>query len=239
VAQDESGDPRLTLRMEKRAAPSMVLYAITVTFAAFDLLMSLSPHWFSTIFGVYFFSGGVVACFAWLALKSHLLQGGGLLPNAITREHYHDLGKLIFAFIVFWAYIGFSQYMLIWYANIPEETEWFLQRQSGGWTALSVLLLFGHFFLPFLALLSRYPKRQRLLLVPGTIWVLFMHWVDLYWLAMPAFGASSPPLHALDFTLFVGVGGIFTALLLRRLAKHSLLPEKDPRLADSLVFENA
>jgi hypothetical protein len=164
VRQDATGDVRLTLRMQAASAPAMVLYAITVTFAAFDLLMSLDPHWYSTIFGVYYFAGSVVGFFALLALVVYLLQRAGRLTRAITIEHYHDLGKLIFAFVVFWAYIAFSQYLLIWYANIPEETVWYLRRQSGSWAAVSLVLLFAHFVVPFVALLSRVSKRRKSLL---------------------------------------------------------------------------
>ncbi len=129
IRQDQSGDVSLTHRMQRFSAPAMLLYGVTVTFAAFDLLMSLDPHWFSTIFGVYYFSGCVVGFFALLTLVVFAVQRSGRLTKAITVEHYHDLGKLIFAFVVFWAYIAFSQYMLIWYANIPEETAWMLAYQ--------------------------------------------------------------------------------------------------------------
>ncbi len=238
-AQDATGDVAHTHGMQRLSGPGLVLFAVTVSFASFDLLMSLNPHWFSTIFGVYFFAGSAVSCFALLALWARLLQRGGLLTRAITREHYHDLGKLVFAFIVFWAYIAFSQYLLIWYANIPEETGWYLARQTGGWTAVTVLLLFGHFFAPFLGLLSRYPKRQMLLLMPGALWVLLMHWVDLYWLVMPGFSPGRVPLHLLDLTLFLGLGGLSASLILLRLRGRSVIPERDPRLAASLEFENA
>ncbi|MCB1162700.1 MAG: quinol:cytochrome C oxidoreductase [Candidatus Krumholzibacteriia bacterium] len=237
--QDASGDIAHTHAMQRLSGPGLVIFAITSTFAAVDLLMSLEPHWFSTIFGVYYFAGSAVGCFALLALWARLLQRGKILSRAITREHYHDLGKLVFAFIVFWAYIAFSQYMLIWYANVPEETVWYLARQTGQWTAVSVLLLFGHFFAPFLGLLSRYPKRQMLLLMPGALWVLFMHWVDLYWLVMPTFSPERVPLHWLDLTLFVGLGGLSVSLVMLRLRSVAVVPERDPRLAASLEFENA
>ena len=163
LAQDASGDPALTLRMERLSAPGMVLFALSLNFAAFDLLMSLDPHWFSTIFGVYYFAASVVAFFAVMPKVLWALQSRGILKNAITVEHYHDFGKLLFAFVVFWAYIAFSQYMLIWYANVPEETEWFLKRQTGEWTTVSLLLIFGHFVVPFLLLVSRFIKRRPLL----------------------------------------------------------------------------
>ncbi|MEZ4655372.1 MAG: hypothetical protein R3E12_17725 [Candidatus Eisenbacteria bacterium] len=129
--QDETGEVGITVTMEKVSAPAIILFAVTVTFAAFDYLMSLNPHWFSTIFGVYYFSGSMFAFFA-LPLIVLFCQHNGRLRDVITPEHYHDMGKWMFAFTVFWAYIGFSQYMLIWYANIPEETVWFAARQHGG-----------------------------------------------------------------------------------------------------------
>jgi len=164
VAQDASGDPKLTLRMERLSAPGMILFALTINFAAFDILMSLDPHWFSTIFGVYYFSVSIVAFLAVMPKILYALQMRGVLPNAITVEHYHDFGKLLFGFNVFWAYIAFSQYMLIWYANIPEETEWFLKRQTGEWANVSLILIFGHFVLPFVLLVSRAIKRRPILL---------------------------------------------------------------------------
>ena len=239
VEQDATGRPEITVRMELRSAPAMIVFALTLTFAAFDLIMSLYPHWYSTIFGVYYFAGSVLGFFALLPVVIAVLQRQGLLRRVVTPEHYHDLGKLMFAFVVFWAYIGFSQYMLIWYGNMPEETIFYLIRQSGPWAALSLVLLFGHFFVPFFALMSRHPKRRLPMLLAGATWILVMHWLDLYWLVMPN---ASP--HALDFRLvdlacFLGIGGIFFAALVWRLTKHDLIPVRDPRLAESVVFENA
>jgi len=240
VAQDSSGDPQLSLKMKRWSAPSLVLFGFTLTFASVDFLMSLDAHWFSTMFGVYYFAGSVVGFFAFLPILSRLLQKRGFLRRAISIEHYHDMGKLIFAFLVFWAYIAFSQYMLIWYSNIPEETTWFLRRQTGAWESWSWLLLAGHFFVPFLALLSATPKRRGRLLVPWASWVLLMHWVDLYYIIMPEFTeAGGLGFHLLDLTTFIGIGGIYFALLMRTLGKHSLIPMKDPRLGESLSFENA
>ena len=142
VRQDSSGDPAETLAMERLSGPALLLLAATMTFASFDWLMSLSPEWFSTIFGVYFFSGAMVAFLAAVIVFAMILQASGRLSESVTVEHYHDLGKLLFAFVIFWGYIAFSQYLLIWYANIPEETDWLLVRQRGGWTAVSLLLLF-------------------------------------------------------------------------------------------------
>lgn len=237
--QDGNGDINLSLKMERFSAPGMVFFGLSINFAAFDLLMSLDPHWFSTIFGVYFFSASVVGFFAMLPLLTGFLQHHGILRRAITIEHYHDMGKLLFAFVVFWAYIAFSQYMLIWYGNLPEETGWFLKRQSGPWLWVSLILLFGHFIIPFLALLSRKPKRRPRLLLLACLWMLVMHWVDLYWLIMPTFHENSLVFGPYEILSFLGLGALCVAAIAWMAAAHSLVPEKDPRLAESLAFENA
>lgn len=239
VAQDASGDAALTLRMERLSAPGMVLFALSINFAAFDLLMSLDAHWFSTIFGVYYFSVSVVVFLAVMPKILYALQFRGILKNAITVEHYHDFGKLLFGFNVFWAYIAFSQYMLIWYGNVPEETEWFLKRQTGDWTTVSLILIFGHFVLPFLLLVSRAIKRRPLLLAITGGYVAVMCWIDLYWLVMPEFSPGVARFGLLDIFCFLGLNGLFSAGVLLRLKRHSLIAEKDPRLEESLAFENA
>jgi hypothetical protein len=238
VAQDGSGDVQLTVAMQRRAAPGMFLYAFTVTFAAIDLLMSLEPRWYSTIFGVYYFAGGVMATFAALIVMAWLVQKAGLLRHVITVEHYHDLGKFMFAFVVFWAYIGFSQYMLIWYGNIPEETSFYLTRQTGGWGWVGLALVFGQFLLPFVALLSRTPKRRGAMLAGIAAWLLAMHWVDIFWLVMPQ-ASSTFLLSGLDVTVSVALGGLVVARVALALRRCSLVAEQDPRLLESLSFENA
>lgn len=236
--QDVTGQPELTVRLSRRSALAMVVFALTITFAAFDLLMSRDPHWYSTIYGVYYFSGSAVGFFALLTLGAITLQRAGRIQHAISREHYHDLGKLIFAFIVFWAYIAFSQYVLIWYANIPEETSWFLRRQTGSWTGVSLFLLFGHFIVPFLGLISRTPKRRVLLLAGAAMWLLFVHWVDLYWLVMPESAGGSLGFSWLHVTCTAGIGGLFLAAAVFALRRRPLIPLKDPRLDEALAFEN-
>ena len=239
--QDETGDPKLSLRMEQVSAPGTLLFAFTITFASFDLLMSLDPHWFSTVFGVYIFSGAAVSFHALLALIVIVIQRFGILQHSITIEHLHDLGKLTFGFVVFWAYIAFSQYMLIWYGNLPEETGWYERRQEGAWLWASLVLLIGHFFVPFLFLLSKHIKRRKGLLAVGAIWVLVMHVFDLYWIIMPQryFGASgSIPFHVFDVICLLGFALLFFAAAKESMRRRSLVPEKDPRLAEALAFEN-
>jgi hypothetical protein len=270
AAQDESGDPRLTLRMQRVAAPAMILYAFTQTFAIIDWVMSLEPHWFSTMFGVYYFAASCCGFGATLILACVALQRSGRLTDSITTDHYHDLGKFLFAFgVCFWGYIGFSQYMLIWYANLTEETTWFLVRQLGGWNTLSYLLVFGHFLVPFFLLITRTTKRAVGLLTAVAAWMLFIHFIDMYWLVMPryptelvasvstwpellqAFETGTNPATGLpwrqeydlhwrmsDACCLLGMAALVAAGTAAGLRSVSLLPRRDPRLPESLAFEN-
>ncbi|MBL8748813.1 MAG: quinol:cytochrome C oxidoreductase [Planctomycetes bacterium] len=189
LQQDENGDPAVSLRLSRVAAPGLLLFALSVTFAAFDWIMSLDPHWFSTIFGLTYFAGAYMAFFAFTILMAKWLGKRGYLRGAITVEHYHDLGKLMFAFVVFWTYTNFSQYMLIWYANLPEETRWFADRAEGGWGAIGTLLVFGHFFIPFGFLMSRHVKRNGVTLSIGAILLLVVHCFDMQFLILPTAGS--------------------------------------------------
>ena len=238
VEQDQSGNPDLTRRMERLSPVALLLFAGTITFASFDWLMSLDPHWFSTIYGVYYFSGAAVGFLAAVILAAMLLQATGRLNSSITAEHYHDLGKLLLGFVVFWGYIAFSQYMLIWYANVPEETTWYLARQSGSWKWVSVVLLFVHLLVPFFGLLSREAKRRKVLLGFWAVWLLVAHWIDLYWLVMPGLEAEGLPPGAVDAACLAGIGGLYLAGVLWTAGKVSLVPLGDPRLKESLAFRN-
>lgn len=239
MRQDEGGDSAITRRLQSLSAPALIVFALTLTFAGFDWIMSLDPHWYSTVFGVYLFAGSVIAIMATLILLLLQLQASGVMVRVVSWEHYHDLGKLLFAFTVFWAYIAFSQFMLIWYGNIPEETAWFKHRWGHGWEVVSVLLAAGHFGLPFLFLLSREVKRRRATLLAACSWLLVMHYVDIYWLVMPSLHAEHFQIHWLDAATLVGVGGLFVGALGLTLRGQALVPVRDPRLAESLAFENA
>jgi len=237
--QDSSGDPNVTLRLERASAPALVILALTATFAAFDWIMALEARWYSTIFGVYYFSGAMVGVLAVLPLAALGLQQAGRLRGAITVEHYHDLGKLLFAFVVFWGYIAFSQFLLIWYGNIPEETQWYRRRLSDGWESLALVLLAGHLVIPFFGLLSRRAKRRAGILAFWSAWLLAMHWLDLYWLVMPAVEQPVSVLGAMiDVLLAVGMAALYLAAAARIAATRCLVPRRDPRLVESLVFEN-
>jgi hypothetical protein len=224
--------------MEAFSAPAIVLFAVTVTFASFDLLMSLDPHWFSTIYGVYYFSGAVVGGLAAIILLAMVLQSRGLLASSITADHYHELGKLLFGFVIFWGYIAFSQYMLIWYANIPEETLWYEARQTGPWIGVSLVLLFGHLLIPFFALMPRGVKRNRVALAGWAVWLLVMHWLDMYYLVMPQLTHNQLPFGLIDVGCLIGLGALYLAGTLWLAGDRSLVPLKDPRLKEALAYHN-
>ena len=239
VAQDTNPNPQFTVVMQRRAAPLMILFAFSLTFMAFDWLMSLDPHWFSTIFGVYIFAGATLSAHAFLTLVSAALHKGGYLKSTVTEEHFHDLGRFMFAFTVFWTYIAFSQFFLIWYGNLPEETLWFLHRAEGSWKWYSLLLPIGRFALPFMLLMSRYTKRMPKFLVFMAGWILVMQYVDIYWLVMPNLHKEGVHFHWLDLACLVGTLGVFLTFFTRRLAGPALVPAGDPRLKESLALKHA
>ncbi len=248
---------RLAGRMRFAAAPALLAFALSLTFAAFDFLMSLDPHWFSTIFGVYFFTGAAVSTFSFLAVILAALQAEGHLKNVVTPEHYHDLGKFMFGFTVFWAYIGFSQYFLIWYADVPEETHWFWYRGHGGFMTLSLILVFGRFVLPWFSLLRREVKRSSNWLVVIGSFILIMEFVDIYWLTAPAHAYHSyvaakvegnytlayehlntVRFGAVDILAWLGAVGVFLAAFGWSMGRNKLIPVNDPRIEESIHFEN-
>lgn len=231
-----------THSMRWLSAPSVLIFALSMTFFAFDALMSLDPHWFSTMFGVYYFVGIVVSAHAFLALVTVLLRRSGYLNGVVTAEHDHDLGKLMFGFTVFYTYIAFSQYFLIWYANIPEETRWFAYRIEGDFLNLTALLAIGRFPLPFFFLLPRAMKRSSSTVLLAAIWILCMEFVDIYWLVQPVLahhhGEMKIHFGAVDILTVLGIGGAFLATFGWAMGRRALVPTKDPRLAESLAHEN-
>jgi len=237
VAQDSSGKPELSQKMQSVSAPGMILFALTLTFCAFDFLMSLDPTWFSTIYGVYYFAGCVLSGYSTLALALMWLQAKGKLTKSVNQEHFHDLGKIMFGFVVFWSYIAFSQFMLIWYGDMPEETKWFHDRFTGGWKAISVALLLCHFAIPFFGLLSRHVKRSKKGLAFWAVWLLAVQYLDLFWLVHPN-GSPEVPFTAVHVLTVVGMLGVFVGFVARKARAYNLVPTKDPKLQDSLAFEN-
>ncbi|HMQ09779.1 MAG TPA: hypothetical protein PKC21_04315 [Oligoflexia bacterium] len=234
IKHDETGQNKLMEKMKGLSAGGTLLFALTATFAAFDWIMSLDPHWYSTIFGVYVFAGCLVAVMAFLSIITLYLHGQGYMKNMITEEHYQDLGKLLFAFTCFWAYIAFSQYVLIWYGNIPEETVWYAHRWVGSWKWMSLFLVLGHFIVPFIFLLPRPMKRNRKVLMAFSFWMLFMHLVDLIWLIYPNIYHHGYHFHWYDVTLMLGFGLLFVGRVLSNLSKASIYPINDPLLQESI-----
>ena len=236
--QDVSGDPRVSARLRRLAGPALIVLALTQTFASIDWIMSLTPHWYSTMFGVYFFAGSFVGFIALLSVVTVAMRSAGLLETVVSAEHLHDVGKFLFAFTAFWAYIAFSQFFLVWYANMPEETIWYKARLEGSWKMVSIFLMAGHFGVPFLYLMGRSVKRKGATLALGGAWLLAMHFVDIYWQVMPTLHPEGVRPSALDVAALVTVGGCFVAAASWLLRRQALVPVRDPRLAESLAFEN-
>jgi hypothetical protein len=236
--QDVTGDPAVSARLRRLAGPAIIVLALTQTFASIDWIMSLTPHWYSTIFGVYFFAGSFIGFIALLSIVAVAMRGAGLLETVISAEHLHDIGKLLFGFTAFWAYIGFSQFFLMWYANLPEETIWYKARMEGSWMTVSLFLMAGHFGAPFFYLMGRAVKRRGSTLAVGGAWLLGMHFVDLYWQVMPTLHPEGLRPSLLDVAALMAVGGCFVAAASWLMRRHALVPLRDPRLAESLAFEN-
>lgn len=231
--QDTRADIAPTRRNWVLSAPVTIFFGVTITFAAFDLLMSLYPHWFSTIFGVYYFSGSLVGALAVITIIAVLLKKAGQLDAWLTTERFHDLGKLLFAFNVFWAYIAFSQYLLIWYADLPEETVFFKYRTQHGWEYVSILLLLLHFIVPFILLLSQDAKRNLNVLLGGAVLLLFAHLLDMYWLVMPNYAHDSVVLGWNELGPLLGLGGVFVLVTAWQFRRRSAIPVNDPYLGEA------
>jgi hypothetical protein len=238
VRQDKDGNPRFTIWMRKVAFISLPLFALCLTFGACDWLMSLNYRWFSTMWGVYIFAGAAGSSMSLLVLVITGLRRAGYLQDIVTLEHYHIMGKWMLAFSVFWAYIGFSQYMLIWYANMPEETQYFLVRNTESWWLLSMLLVIGRFFGPFAILLLRSIKKHpdQLCWVAG--WIVGMQMLDMYLIILPALHGTGVHVSIWDFASPVAMGATLALIYLRIVGRTSLFPVRDPRLIESLKLVN-
>ncbi|HEX3757655.1 MAG TPA: hypothetical protein VHW23_03075 [Kofleriaceae bacterium] len=256
--QDESGDPKLSESMRVASGPAMVVYSLVTCLAAFDILMSMAPKWYSTIYGVAFWGSACVGGFSALGLIVLGIQRTGRLTHSVTPEHYHDIGKWMFSFTFFWAYTAFSQFMLQWYGNLPEETVWYKYRLFGEWQWVSIAILVGFWAFPFVFLMSRWTKRIVPSLVFFAVWQLVFHWLELYWNVMPSYdwatqahdGArlSAGPLTGniayhhvgfspLDITVWFALIGVLLFGIGRNL-RGNLIPVKDPTLGLSLAHEN-
>jgi len=230
--QDQEPGRDLRSRLRGWSAAGLLLYAATVTLAAVDWVMSLDPHWTSTIYGMLFMAGQCLSALCLAVGMVALLARYQPLKQAVHPEVFHDLGKLVLTFVILWAYFSFSQLLIIWSGNLPEETSWYLNRWSGGWEAVGLLLVIFHFALPFALLLSRNLKRaaRRLALLAGII--LVMRAVDLFWLIEPNFAANHAHLRPswMDLVAPIALGGIWMAAFLRELKQRPVLPLHDPEL---------
>jgi hypothetical protein len=238
VRQDKDGNPRFTLLMRKLSFISLPFFALCLTFSACDWLMSLNYKWFSTMWGVYIFAGAAGSSMSLLVLVITALRNAGYLQGVVTTEHYHVMGKWMLAFSVFWAYIGFSQYMLIWYANMPEETQYFLVRNTESWWILSLFLVIGRFFGPFAILLLQGIKKNPHQLCLVAAWILCMQMLDMYVIILPALHGTGVHLSIWDFVPLISIGATLAFVYLRMVGKTSVFPVRDPRLIESINLKN-
>ena len=238
VAQDRDGNPGCTIWMRKVAFAGLPIFGLALTFAAFDWLMGLNYRWFSTMWGPYIFAGAAGSSMALLVLVITALRNAGYLRGVVTLEHYHIMGKWMFAFCIFWAYIGFSQYMLQWYDNIPEETQYYIVRNTESWWPLSMLLVIGRFFGPFAILLLQSIKKEpnRLSMIAG--WILLMQALDMYLIVLPSLHGTGVRLSIWDLLCPVAIGCSLAFIYLRLVGQTSLFPVRDPRLIESLRLTN-
>jgi len=232
LEQDRDGDPKVTLRMELMSRGGLVLYGLTVTFAVIDWVMSLQPHWYSTIYGLLVMAGQGLAAFAFAIPLGVMLSRRESVSRVFGAAQFHDLGNLMLAFTMIWAYLSFSQLIIIWSGNLPEETSWYLLRSAGGWKIVGYGLLLLHFAVPFAVLLSRKLKRTGTKLAVVALWMLVMRFVDLYWLVAPSFHPANALPHWLDFTAVIGIGGIWLWFFVGILSKGPVLAIKDPSLPE-------
>lgn len=239
---DVSGDGTIANSLGKMAGPGIVLYMLTMTFAAFDWAMSLDPHWFSTIYGVIFIVGQVLSAMAFMILAVSFTRHDSEFGHAITTDRLHDLAKLMFAFTCLWAYVQLSQFLIIWYGNMPEETIFYHLRLQGGWQYVTVSLVFCQFVFPFAMLLSRWPKRSMKWAPRIAAFILAVRLLDLYVYVMPHAEksesgdmiASHLHMHWVHFTAPIGLFALWVVVFIWNLGKRPLLPSKDPRWKEIL-----
>ncbi len=237
--QDETGDRWLTAKARFISSFGLLIFALTTAFASFDWLMSMDHHWFSTMFGVYFFAGATVSCLAVICLILCSLRASGRLGRLFTEEHQHDLGKLLFAFTVFWAYVTFCQYFLIWYSNVPEEAAFYNLRNDSSYKSLFQLLCIGHFLVPFVILLVRPIKRSATGLWIVALWMVVMHGIDLVYIARPIVSGVAPGNNVwVDIAGVLGPTCLFLGFVVWKMGRAPLVPIKDPRLSEVLAHKN-
>jgi hypothetical protein len=241
LEQDRTDDPRLSRRMQRMSAGGLVAYGLTITFASFDWLMSLDPHWFSTIYGVLIMGGQGLSALAFLIVALVWLSRRPPLREIIVPAHFHDLGNLMLAFVMLWAYFSFSQYLIIWSGNLPEEITWYLHRLQTGWRVIGLTLIVLHFAAPFCLLLSRRVKREAELIVTVAAGILIVRVVDLFWLVAPEFHRQGVSVSWLDLLLLLSLCAIWLGCFVWQLRGRAILPVHDPQFEEALgrIIEHA
>lgn len=234
--QDETGSAEISLKLQKYAGPAIMLFALSLNFAAFDWIMSLDALWFSTMFGVYTFAGSMMSFFAFMIVTFTFLQKNGRVQKYVNVEHFHDMSKFLFGFVFFWSYITFSQFLLIWYGNIPEETQWFDRRMHNGWEYVGLLIILGHFAFPMLCLLSRHVRRNRTVMCGWAIFLLVMHWVDITFMIMPETGNPGTAMWLGHIVCAVGMVCMFLSVLILRVGSTPLVAKRNPWVPDALSY---
>ncbi len=232
--QDRTASPRMASRLEALGGPGLILYGITVTFAAVDWVMSLEPTWSSTIYGLIFMVVQAIQALAFAVLVARLLARYEPLAGVVKPQQFNDLGNLLLAFVMLWAYLGFAQFLIIWSGNLKDEITWFSSRASGGWAALAVILILFHFAVPFLLLLIRDLKRKMHVLARIAGLLLVVSLLDVYWLVAPAFEAHGPRIHPTNVLAVVGIGGLWLAGFIRELKGRPLVALHDPNLEGAM-----
>lgn len=228
--QDARCDPKLLVRMELLSRGGLVAMFLTMSFASVDWAMSIEPHWYSTIYGVIFIGGQLLAAMAFVIQIAARLVTRGPLTEVITAKQFHDYGKLLLAFVMLWAYFNFSQLIIIWSGNLPEESPWYMKRMEGGWQYVGVAIILFHFVLPFVILLSRDIKKRAGLLAGVALFVFVMRFVDMYWLIIPAFSPKVFSVHWVDAAAVFGMGGVWVWFFVWQLRRYPLVPLHDPAL---------
>jgi hypothetical protein len=231
---DRTGDPQFPDRLEHISGWALVVYALTVTFFAIDWVMSLDAHWFSTIFGLIFIVIQVQGAIALSILVARLLAKHDPISKTITPDRFNDLGNLLLTFVMLWAYLAFSQFLIIWSGDLINEITWYIPRAGGGWAVVAAVLIVCYFAVPFFLLLLRTVKRRVIILSRVCIALLILSFVDVFWMIAPSFHPAGPRLNALDLLLPLGVGGLWTAFYIWQLKRYPLLPPQDPRLIGAL-----
>jgi len=232
MEQDQTGEPGVLRRLQNLSGPGLLAYGLTVTYASVDWVMSLEPQWFSTIYGMIFMVTQALAATALVTVVVTLVADRKPLSGIVTPLLFNDFGNLLLTFTMLWAYLSFSQFLIIWSGNLQDEIPWYASRATGGWAWVALTLIVFHFAIPFLLLLMRFIKRRRQVLAAVAMGLIIMSVVDIFWLTVPAYEPKGPEFHLLDWGIIVGIGGLWLGVFLSQLKSKPLVPLRDPRLGE-------